>query len=75
VKSNAYDHDAETETVRGGDAEHVSWSLRRTGNWYDFTVTVKGLDGWSRRFAGRVETGRDTYSDPAMGGPARGDQE
>jgi phospholipase C len=75
VKSNAYQHDAETETVRGGDSKHLGWSVRRTGNWYDFSVVVKGLDGWSRRFAGRVETGRNSYSDPAMGGPARGDQE
>ncbi len=32
------------------------------------------MPGYSRRFAGRMETGKDTVSDPAMGGVAVGDQ-
>ncbi|HMI64030.1 MAG TPA: hypothetical protein VK518_24100, partial [Puia sp.] len=35
--------------------------------WYDFTVRVDGFEGHARRFAGRVETGEDGVSDPAMG--------
>ncbi|MDD5030411.1 MAG: DUF756 domain-containing protein [Rhodoferax sp.] len=50
------------------------WSLQSSGHWYDFTVTVKGLPGYSRRFAGRVKTGDATISDPALGGVAIGDQ-
>ncbi|MFT4068498.1 phosphocholine-specific phospholipase C [Paraburkholderia sp.] len=48
--------------------------LHASGFWYDFTLTAKGLTGFTRRFAGRVETGRDGISDPAMGGTAIGDQ-
>ena len=48
--------------------------LRSTGYWYDFTVTVRGLPGFSRRFAGRIETGQPSFSDPAMFGPALADQ-
>jgi phospholipase C len=51
-----------------------SWSLRKSAHWYDFTVTLQQLAGYSRRFAGRVETGRDSLSDPALGGQALGDQ-
>jgi phospholipase C len=40
----------------------------------DFTVRVVGLDAYARRFAGRVETGRHSLSDPEMGGRARGEQ-
>jgi phospholipase C len=43
-------------------AEH-SWELAGIGNWYDFTATAAGF---TRRFAGRVETGRPSISDPAM---------
>jgi phospholipase C len=75
VKANAYHHDHAHETVSPGAEAHLSWSLRRSGYWYDFTVTVKELPGFSRRLAGRLETGKDSFSDPAMGGPARGDQE
>ncbi|MGV3763053.1 phosphocholine-specific phospholipase C [Parapedobacter sp.] len=40
--------------------------------WYDFTVRLKsGSHEVSYRFAGRVETGRSTYSDPLMGGQAK----
>jgi phospholipase C len=75
VKSNAYRHEQETVCVRRGDSEHRSWSLEKSGNWYDFTVTGDDRGRFSRRFAGRVETGRDSFSDPAMGGPAAGDQD
>jgi len=36
--------------------------------WYDFSVTIGGNPGYQQRFAGRVETGRWSISDPAMGG-------
>jgi hypothetical protein len=39
-----------------------------------FTVRVVGLDVYARRFAGRMETGRHSLSDPEMGGRARGEQ-
>jgi phospholipase C len=48
--------------------------LNHSAHWYDFSVHVVGLDAYSRRFAGRIETGRHSLSDPAMGGRARGEQ-
>ena len=50
------------------------WSLRDSARWYDFTLTIAELPGYSRRFAGRVENGKDSWSDPAQGGEAIGDQ-
>ena len=38
-----------------------------TSQWYD--VSVSG-DGFSHRFAGHVETGNPSVTDPALGGPA-----
>ena len=58
---------ARSETV-------VRRPLSTSGYWYDFSVTVRGTAGYSRRFAGRLETGRPSFSDPAMFGPALGDQ-
>ena len=43
------------------------WQLRDSVRWYDFSVTSPGLPGWSERYAGRLETGRDGFSDPALG--------
>lgn len=35
--------------------------------WYDFSVQIKGNKNYEQRFAGRVETGKPSYSDPFMG--------
>jgi phospholipase C len=37
------------------------------GHWYDITITTDSLPGWSRRFAGRMETGSSSVTDPALG--------
>ena len=44
--------------------------LTGPGGWYDVSLTDPTRPGWLRRFAGRIETGRDSISDPAMGGAA-----
>ncbi|ACB96665.1 phosphocholine-specific phospholipase C [Beijerinckia indica] len=43
------------------------WKLETTGGWYDFAVTSDFDSTFQRRLAGRVETGRHSVSDPAMG--------
>ena len=39
--------------------------------WYDLTVRDAADPTWLRRLAGRIETGKDSISDPRMGGAAR----
>ncbi len=52
-----------------GQVIQQQWDLSPARSWYDFTVTANVVDGnlFMRRFAGRVETGVDGISDPAMG--------
>ncbi|HYG43449.1 MAG TPA: phospholipase domain-containing protein, partial [Bordetella sp.] len=67
LQANAYRTDGPwTLDVPAGQVAEQSWALADSGNWYDFTLQA---DGWERRFAGRVETGKHTVSDPAMGIP------
>lgn len=35
--------------------------------WYDFALTIKGNESFERKFAGRIETGKPTKTDPQMG--------
>jgi phospholipase C len=49
----------------------VHWNLQSSGYWYDFSITCPALPGWLRRFAGRLETGRDGLTDPALGPSGR----
>lgn len=43
----------------------IRFDLDKSQNWYDFTVSAAAAD-YRHRFAGRVETGKDSVSDPAM---------
>jgi phospholipase C len=75
VVANAYfAKTAQTQTVAADKEGSLNWALKSSGYWYDFTVTVSGLKGYTRRFAGRLETGKPSISDPVMYGTAHGDQ-
>ena len=51
--------------VRSG--EPVPFDLRSGEGWYDFQFTVEGRDAFSIRYAGHIETGRESFSDPLIG--------
>jgi phospholipase C len=53
-------------TLASGQSVIVRWSLAKTSGWYDLAVRVAGEDRYLRRLAGRLESGRDSISDPAM---------
>jgi phospholipase C len=72
VTPNAYAPHLKPWRIRlkpGAKAAH-DWDLARTGGWYDLSVGLADVTGWEQRLAGRVETGKPSTSDPAMGGPA-----
>ncbi len=49
-------------------AEHViTINLAKTYGWYDVTLRVKGKSIFQQRYAGRVETGKPSFTDPLMG--------
>jgi phospholipase C len=43
-------------------------SLDEFHGWYDLIVTVAADPTFKYRLAGHVETGKDSFSDPALGG-------
>lgn len=57
-------------TLVPGQSVTARWALAATAGWYDLALRIPAEPEYLRRFAGRLETGRDTLSDPAMGGPA-----
>jgi phospholipase C len=70
---NAYRSDRPFSLELHGDQvpRTVHWSLEQSGYWYDFSISCPALPRWLRRFAGRLETGRDGVTDPALGSKAR----
>ena len=45
-----------------------SWGCEALHGWYDLIVTVAEDPTFKYRLAGHIETGRDSFSDPALGG-------
>jgi phospholipase C len=43
-------------------------TLEQFYGWYDLIITVEGDPTFKYRLAGHVETGKDSFSDPALGG-------
>ncbi|SFN27514.1 phospholipase C, phosphocholine-specific [Variovorax sp. OV329] len=68
IRAKAYREDGPwTATVAAGSSAEQHWDLKGSGRWYDFAVTSSADPSYYRRFAGRVETGAHSVSDPAMG--------
>jgi phospholipase C len=67
VADNAYFGGAHwTYELPAGRNATGFWELGNSHGWYDFSATIAGDPEFLRRFAGRVETGRPSFSDPAM---------
>lgn len=65
---NAYGSGSSDASLLSGESFSKEVSTKESGNWYDLTVTVSGSGAVClyRRYMGRMETGVDTISDPAM---------
>lgn len=68
IIDNAYKSAKRSVNVNSGTSIAVIIDTSKSHNWYDFTMRVKGFEEHTRRYAGRVENGKPTKSDPLMGG-------
>ncbi|MHA4808088.1 phosphocholine-specific phospholipase C [Flavitalea flava] len=55
-----------TADGQAGSKNNLVIDPSKSYGWYDFSVRIKGFPQFEQRYAGRVETGKDGYSDPAM---------
>jgi phospholipase C len=67
VTDKAYKRAPETRTVIAGGTAMILLDLAASFGWYDISVTILGAAVFERRYAGRVETGRNSFTDPVMG--------
>ena len=65
---NRYTSRTTTLVLGPGESDSKSWSLTRTGGWYDLAITVDGDAQFAYQLAGHLENGEDSISDPIMGG-------
>ena len=65
IIDNVYKSPKQTKSIAG--SSNVVLNLQKSYGWYDFTVKIKGNSSLQKRFAGHVETGKESKSDPGMG--------
>lgn len=70
IKDNAYKKAMIEKTIMPGKSHQIRIDLSKSHQWYDFTVIVNEGEGFERRYAGHVETGKTSFTDPFMGGVA-----
>ncbi|HEY7119233.1 MAG TPA: phospholipase C, phosphocholine-specific [Tepidisphaeraceae bacterium] len=67
IADQSYGGGAQKRSIMPGERASVTIDTGRSHQWYDLSVTIEGAAAYRQRFAGRVETGEWTMSDPAMG--------
>jgi phospholipase C len=67
ITDNAYKTPTIKKLLPAKGQSAVVLNLHRSFGWYDFSVVVDGNNLFVKRYAGRVETGKASYSDPLMG--------
>lgn len=67
ITDNAYNAKPVSKRIMPSAQETIVLDLKESYGWYDFSVSVKEHPGFIKRYAGRVETGKESYSDPFMG--------
>lgn len=65
---DAYTGNSVTQLLHPRQTFEGKLSLQQFYGWYDLIVTVTGDTTFNYRLAGHVETGRDSFTDPALGG-------
>lgn len=67
IRDHAYKQKTIQKALGKAGSQQVVLDLGKSFGWYDFSIKVGGFELFEKRYAGRVETGKAGYSDPAMG--------
>ncbi len=61
----SYNAAPQSRKIPGMTSADVIVDLHASSGWYDISVTASGMN-FEHRYAGRIEVGRDSITDPAM---------
>jgi phospholipase C len=67
IIDNSYKTNNHKVSVAKNGQSSLVLNLSKSFGWYDFSVKVSGSQSFEKRYAGRVETGKSSFSDPLMG--------
>ena len=67
ITDNSYKTRTRTLLLKAGASQEILLDLGKSFGWYDHSVKLNGNSQFEQRFAGRVETGKTSFTDPLMG--------
>jgi phospholipase C len=67
IVDHAYGASYPPKTLTAGSTTTLTLPFGNSHGWYDLSVTVHGFKNFEKRYAGRIETGSHSMSDPFMG--------
>ncbi|GLU53741.1 phosphocholine-specific phospholipase C [Dyadobacter frigoris] len=71
IADNAYKSAGQKKTLEAAGSKSsttvIVLNLEKSHSWYDFSLNFEGHKETQKRFAGHVETGKESISDPLMG--------
>jgi phospholipase C len=67
IDDMAYGNDRRTVKLSPSETREMTFDLGRSHGWHDWRVCVDGAPEFEQRYAGHLETGGESLSDPAMG--------
>ena len=62
----SYGQKSKVVHLQAGASKTIVWDTNKQYQWYDVQVRCKGCAGFSEQFAGRVEIGAHSKTDPQM---------
>jgi phospholipase C len=64
---NLYDNETVTSVVQPGMVFEQFWSLEKFFGWYSLVISVESDPSFLQQFAGHLETGEPSWTDPQIG--------
>ena len=67
LEDQAYGKELSAFSIKAKGKKTIITDTQKSFGWYDFTLRIKNNSNFERRFAGRIETGLPSKTDPQMG--------
>ncbi|MCW2263159.1 MULTISPECIES: phosphocholine-specific phospholipase C [Sphingobacterium] len=68
IKDASYQQQSKAIILKPNEKKSIVVALSASHGWYDLVIEATGFPNWLERFAGHVETGQVSKTDPLMGG-------
>jgi len=63
----AYGEATRTVAIAAGSSSELALNVGPSFGWYDLRIRVAGAGHYEQRYAGKIETGRESFTDASMG--------